>query len=566
VVLARFGGGVPANVDMIIRTSGEAPHKISLVKSLADPVFGGSVPEVKADFTYHLEYRGSSTRDYTVKVFENPRLERADAELTFPAYTGQEPKRIENTRRISAVEGTRLDLSLQLNKPVASAKLVAHDAKKTTIPLQVVAGKAVASLPKFALAASQTYDLQLVDADGRANKTATPFVIDVLPNRPPELHVNSPRGDLRPSALEEVVFDGTVWDDFGSPEYGISYTLAGGETKSIELGKAVPAKEKRPFNYTLHLEDLGVQPDQLVSWYVWADDVGPDGKVRRTNGDLFFAEIRPFDEIFRESQQQQSDQQQQGQGNQNRKLTELQKQIINATWRLQRDHSSKAGKKEPQAKPAPAVKGSAASEATDAQSPIAASRRLLPVSAQFMGQSAGSSAGDSATPNPARARRRTGASGQPNKSAAPGRYEDDLAVIRESAEQAIEQAKGTMEGQQAPGAKTLWSAAIAQMERSLEELDKAKGSPAALSDALVAEEAAYQALLKLQARETSVTRARNRSQGQGQNDQRNQRQIDELELTQSENHYETQRQAQAARAPPAASLLRRMRARLGMCR
>src|SRR5260221_2326185 len=69
--------------------------------------------------------------------------------------------------------------------------------------------------------------------------------------------------------------------------------------------------------------------------------MGPDGKSRRTNGDLYFAEVRQFDEIFRESQAMQSredqQQQQQGQGNQTRKLTELQKQIISATWKLQRD-------------------------------------------------------------------------------------------------------------------------------------------------------------------------------------------------------------------------------------
>ena len=52
-------------------------------------------------------------------------------------------------------------------------------------------------------------------------------------------------------------------------------------------------------------------------------------------------------------------------------------------------------------------------------------------------------------------------------------------------------------------------------------------------------------MLKLQARETSVTRSRSRGQGQQQGDSPNQRQLDELELTQSEDRYETQRQARA---------------------
>jgi len=343
VVLARFGGSLPAEVNLVVRTSGAAPRQIALVKSLADPVFGVSIPEVDHDLTYHLEYGSHHTRDYKISVFEHPRLEQANALLTYPTYTKLAPKRIENTRRVSAVEGTQLQLDLRLNKPVVSAELVARDDKKTVVPLKVAEGKAVASLPDFALKASQTYDLRLVDSDGRKNALATPIIVEVLPDRPPELHVNSPRGDQRPSPVEEINFAGTLLGEFGVSAYGLAYTLAGGQTKTIELGTTVPALEKRSFNYILHLEDLGVQPDQLLSWYVWADDTGPDGKPRRTTGDLYFDEIRRFDEIFRENQGMQPPDGPQndpsGQGSENQKLAELQKQIISATWKLQRNPS-----------------------------------------------------------------------------------------------------------------------------------------------------------------------------------------------------------------------------------
>ena len=65
----------------------EDKRKNALVKSLADPVFGGSVPEVQNDLTYHLEYRGQSTREFKVTVFEHPRLVRSDVDLKFPDYT-----------------------------------------------------------------------------------------------------------------------------------------------------------------------------------------------------------------------------------------------------------------------------------------------------------------------------------------------------------------------------------------------------------------------------------------------------------------------------------------------
>src|SRR5262249_7643754 len=69
VVLARFGGSLPPNVSLVIRESGASQRVVPLIKSLADPVFGGSVPEVQSDLTYHLEYRGQSTREFKVTVF-----------------------------------------------------------------------------------------------------------------------------------------------------------------------------------------------------------------------------------------------------------------------------------------------------------------------------------------------------------------------------------------------------------------------------------------------------------------------------------------------------------------
>jgi hypothetical protein len=83
-----------------------------------------------------------------------------------------------------------------------------------------------------------------------------------------------------------------------------------------------------------------VDVDQVVSYFAWADDYGPDGQVRRTFSDMFFAEVRPFEEIFRADQSGAAESGNQGQpngGNQATKLAELQKEIVVATWKLQRD-------------------------------------------------------------------------------------------------------------------------------------------------------------------------------------------------------------------------------------
>jgi hypothetical protein len=126
------------------------------VKSLADPMFGGSVTEVASNLTYHVEYNGERTRDFKVGVFEYPRLERADADVAFPEYTGQAAKHIKDTRRLSAVEGSQLGLKLQLNKPVVSARLVPKGHEEGAVPLNIETNRALAELIRRAIASVQS--------------------------------------------------------------------------------------------------------------------------------------------------------------------------------------------------------------------------------------------------------------------------------------------------------------------------------------------------------------------------------------------------------------------------
>jgi len=335
VVLVRFDGRLPAEATLAVKPVNENERRIPLAKNLDDPVFGGGVPIVEGDLTYRVEYAGKETRDFKVTVFDYPVLERADAKLKFPEYTGLPEKTIADTRRVSAVEGSVLDYAFYLNKPVASARLVARD--KSVLPLAADTNRANVYRIQFALDQNRQYELQLVDDAGRTNKVPPQFVIEALKNRPPELTLALPRGDQRVSALEEIAFQAEAVDDFGLKAYGVAYTLAGQDTKFVQLGTNSAPNEKRQLDYLLSLEDLAARTDQLLTYYVWADDIGPDARLRRTSSDMFFAEVRPFDEIFREGEPMEGGGGggQQG-GGQAQKLAELQKQIINATWKLQR--------------------------------------------------------------------------------------------------------------------------------------------------------------------------------------------------------------------------------------
>jgi hypothetical protein len=473
VVLARFDGKLPPEATLVITPVNENSRRIPLTKNLADPVFGGGIPEVKGDLKYHVEYPAGQTRDFKVTVFEYPRLERADAKITYPAYTHLPDKTIQDTRRVSAVEGSSVGYSFRLNKQVTTAKLVAKD--NSIIPLTGDTNNHTLYHAQFKLEQSHRYELLLVDDAGRTNKLPPDFVFAALSNRPPELKLTFPRGDQRVSSLEEISFQGQASGDYGLHAYGIAYTLGGGDPKTVELGHDSNANEKRSLTYVLPLESLEAQPDQLLSYYLWADDTGPDGRPRRTSGDLFFAEIKPFDEIFREGQSAEAnnnDSQNGGgqQGNQTEKLSELQKQITTATWNLKRRENA----------PQPSAK-----------------------------------------------------------------FKDDAAVVRDSQQQALEQARALQEGMDDPRMKGFVDTATKAMEQAEKQLSEAteKNAVPPLGPALSEEQTASQALLRLQAREYQVARNSRSQRGSARGGQRSQQQLEQLDLKQAENRYETQSEA-----------------------
>jgi hypothetical protein len=476
-VSAKFPEPAPADARLVFIQKTGPLQTITMERSLADPVFGGTIPEVQNDFRYHVEYKGKKTPEYQVTVFEYPRLNRADAKLKFPDFTGLIEKKIEDTRRVSAVEGTIVDYRLELNKPVRTAALL----KKNGEPLALTRDQQFSNVyhVKIDLKESQKLSLALKDNDGRTNKLLAEFSLEALPNKTPDLKIVFPRGDQRVSALEEVSLNAEVRDDFGLGAYGLAYSMGGDEPKFIKVGEKGSANEKKALAHLLRVEELGAKKDELISYFAWAEDLGPDGKVRRTESDMYFAEVRPFEEIFRQGSRNQQDQQQQqqqggGQQSPSEQLAELQKQIINATWKIQRTESKE--------KPSP-------------------------------------------------------------------KFKDDATVVRNSQDKALSQAEALSEKVPDPRLKALADAAADEMRKALDQLSDAvsKKSPEPLPQALSAERSAYQALLRLQAKEYSVSRQRGGGGGGGGAQQRAQRQLDELDLKDDNDRYEKQSQASAGK-------------------
>ena len=353
LILARFERSLPAEVSLN-RATPDGDSSLPMAKALDDPLFGVRLPSVTSDFEYSVRYDDETSERFRISVYELARVEQIDATVEFPSYANLPNETIENTWQVAAVEGSTVLLTCRLNKAIADGALFSEDGDE--FPLVAVDPGAAAQQPdasgseqaaRFLYSAripvKQSMKLQFAmqDDQRRENRDEEQFRIDALPNKPPEIKLTFPARDLRVSPVEELQLEANVWDDFGLSGLGLELAVADQPTKTITLAEKAAGREMHQLAHLVQLELENAEPDQLVSYYFFADDFDSAGQPRRTMSDMFFAEVRHFEEIFREGrqppggQQQQQQQQQQGQNAQQaEQLADLQKQIMNATWNI----------------------------------------------------------------------------------------------------------------------------------------------------------------------------------------------------------------------------------------
>jgi hypothetical protein len=471
VVSARFDGPMPPEAQLVWSKPDGAPLAQRMAKNLADPVFALALPPLEHDVVYHVAYGEEKSETHRISVFVLPALERSDASLTFPEYTGLPPKKIEQTRRVSAVEGTGLTFDFFTNKRVARAVLI--DADGTETALRQANAEGTHYQASFVVQQSRRFALKLTDEKERTNNPPIDIRVEAIANKRPDVRLTSPTGDVRVSPIEEVRLQAQARDEFGLLDYGVAVAIGDGEAEYVSLKGSEAAPVEAKFHHLLRLEERNVEPGQLITWFAWADDFGPDGARRRTTGDLNFAEVRPLDEIFREDESGGAAQAQSNPGSEEgEELLELQREISLAIWR-QRQNS-------------PAAENFTKDLETIRQSQEHVRSRLQQIIAELPDEQA-----------------------------------------RRAAAEASKHMDATVEALKE-----------AEAERTVAPLDRAARSA----------QQAYQELLKLAPKETSVAQASNRNSSRG-NSRGNQRQLNQLEFTQAENRYETETQAQPITPP-----------------
>ena len=327
-ITARVEGFAGELIPMLTIAVGTESRDIRMQPAAAPGVFAVTLDEVTASFNYHVRAAVARSADFNVTVVHPPRVERIDLHYEFPKGLGLAPRTDEDSGDIYGPAGTSVRINVITDKPIAQGFLLLADGTRLELT-----GQPQSLDGRLVIEDDGSYRVALHDQDGLENSGDTEYFIRTLDDRPPDVRILRPASDKQVTALEEVLIEARADDDFGIASFELVFQTPAGKERTVPL-RGTKGGLTASGLHTLFMEDLGVQPGDFVTYYARARDVNRGRRSAEARSDIFFLEVKPFEEEFVAAQSQSMGQGSGGQSGGLQGLAEAQKQIIVATWKL----------------------------------------------------------------------------------------------------------------------------------------------------------------------------------------------------------------------------------------
>jgi hypothetical protein len=290
--------------------------------------------DIAAKTQYAVEANGVRSTTYTIDVSNLPYVKRMDLQYRFPAYTQLKPLDIDSTGDIAALRGTIVRIRIGSTVPTNGGRVIV-DGGDTLKLAPTADGRLEAMLrvdkPGF-------YKVELQGPDGKMVTGLARLHDRRAADRPPTVQFAKPGRDQKVLSVDEVYTEARAEDDYGVAKLELVYSVNGAPEKTMPLHDGTRAIHEISAGYTFMLEGLSLEPGDVVSYYARATDNNAVSGAQRASTDIYFLQVRPYDQDYRQRQsgggggggggQQQDDAGQ---------LSQKERDIIAATFKATRD-------------------------------------------------------------------------------------------------------------------------------------------------------------------------------------------------------------------------------------
>lgn len=326
-IQATVEGFRPDQTQVFVRFADQGKWEAAPMHSAEAGQFDFKLYAVRGPLAYYVEADGVRSAEHNIGVVDLPRIERVRLTYQYPEWTGLNAATDEESRDIRAVAGTDVKVEVFADAPLDAPALIVDGQS------QELAADGKANVGTIAVNEPGKYQIGARVADEFV-ALSDEYTIEIVADEKPTIEIRKPGRDWRATSIEEVPVHIQAEDDFKLRDVSLLYSVNGGEWKKMPVGGGAKRSENESL---LSMEELGqkasdtqrLEPGDLVSYYAVAKD-----RRQTVQTDLFMVQVQPFERTFKQGQGGGAGGG--GMADEQGAISERQREILLATWNLQR--------------------------------------------------------------------------------------------------------------------------------------------------------------------------------------------------------------------------------------
>jgi hypothetical protein len=337
VIRATVDGFDPRQTQVVVRFDDQQQWEAAPMRLADEGQFDFKLYAVRGPLSYYVQADGVRSTEHKIGVVDLPRIERVRLTYSYPDWTGLDSSIDEESRDIRAVAGTDVKVEVFADAPLEAPALIMDGIS------QELRSEGNASVGNIVIERPGSYQIGARVASEFV-ALSDEYTIEIVPDEKPTIEIRKPGRDWRATSIEEVPVRILAEDDFKLRDVSILYSVNGGEWQRMPVGGGARRTENEAL---LSMEDLGARaakeqrllPGDLVSYYAVARD-----RKHTAQTDLFMVQVQPFERTFKQGQS--GGAAGGGMADEQGAISERQREILLATWNLQRNDERNARSRE----------------------------------------------------------------------------------------------------------------------------------------------------------------------------------------------------------------------------
>ncbi len=298
-LLVRIKGEVPSKVFLWMREESETNFKeLELIKdSLGNYKY--SIQQLRSSMFYYTSAEDVNSEEYKIKVIDRPVIRSFDLKVISPAYSNIPTILQKDNGNISALVGSRVELSMLSSKELKSAYILFEDSSKINLKSDnnFVTGS-------FQIRKDNSYVIMLSDLAGNQNLQPIRYYIKTQLDQNPAIELVNPKDNINLANDNRVPIELKISDDFGFSKLNLNYKLSASRYESIPekfsvIEIPIDRKSKEQIvDYIWNLTKLSPAVEDVYTFYLEVFDNDNINGPKSAKTQIINVRVPSLDEIL----------------------------------------------------------------------------------------------------------------------------------------------------------------------------------------------------------------------------------------------------------------------------